>query len=350
VIKFAQSSHNIQNLAREVAWMTYLARTTVCPDTLFEVPVPVRKKGKTLFILDPFPRALVPYDLPSPVAIIYQTGSAYFDYPNEDVCLKNNSRKQIQDIFFRNARILGHLTARGIVHTALIPLFHNRIQQARRADRGTYLWEHGGRLDQWLDSCRYPNFAASGIRDFEHLTTGVTDPGHYIGEHLLSFFLVLGSYFRNREPHRRGNGSLPVCDTRDLFDKDLFTTLAKGVCQAYYKGMTQRDPDPKLFDDFEKMVESMIETMGMDQDMTEVLRVRDQQEMTWESFIRFLKDRGVADPDSYTKDTADIILVTGPHLGEFNRPISIPRVITFLLRITALCVSDRFLMENTLKY
>jgi len=37
------------------------------------------------------------------------------------------------------------MTVKGIAHTALIPLFHNRVQQRRRNDHGAYLWEHAGR-------------------------------------------------------------------------------------------------------------------------------------------------------------------------------------------------------------
>ncbi len=73
------------------------------------------------------------------------------------------------EIMGRNARHMGTLMALGLTHTAPIPLFHNRVQQGRRRDAGTYQWHRMGRLDQWLASCRHPNFGLSGLRDFEHI-------------------------------------------------------------------------------------------------------------------------------------------------------------------------------------
>ena len=67
----------------------------------------------------------------------------------------------------------------GIVHTAPIPLFHNRAQAWRREDRGIYEWPRGGRLDRWLSSSRHPNIAASGLRDFEHLAS-IRRPGRQL--------------------------------------------------------------------------------------------------------------------------------------------------------------------------
>ncbi|RLC26278.1 MAG: hypothetical protein DRH21_02575 [Deltaproteobacteria bacterium] len=64
-----------------------------------------------------------------------------------------------------------------------------------------------GRLDAWLHSCRYPNFGPTGIRDFEHLITLKSKSQklyEYIGSHILSILLVIGSYFRNHEAERFG--------------------------------------------------------------------------------------------------------------------------------------------------
>ena len=49
------------------------------------------------------------------------------------------------------------------------------------------------------------------------------------------------------------------------------------------------------------------------------------------------------------KGEKDIILNTGPHLGGFNQPISVPELIDFLFCLSSLCISDRFIMENGLK-
>ncbi|MBU0970811.1 MAG: SidJ-related pseudokinase, partial [Proteobacteria bacterium] len=229
-IKFANSETNLAELTNEILWMDFLQSYPISPLSGFHVPCPVKVKGRFLFEINPISDSLL-NDKPAcfmPVAIAYYAQARYFEYPNENVVENNFSNDQIKEIFFRNAHLLGNLTARGIIHTALIPLFHNRVQQGRRNDNGAYLWEQGGRLDQWLDSCQYPNFAASGLRDFEHLIRmdDSKSLGHYIGEHILSFVLVIGSYFRNKAPLKRGaKESTGPCDTRDLFDKALFTDL-----------------------------------------------------------------------------------------------------------------------------
>ncbi|NOX32595.1 MAG: hypothetical protein GXP56_02495 [Deltaproteobacteria bacterium] len=94
------------------------------------------------------------------------------------------------------------------------------------------MWEHGGRLDRWLESTRYPNFAKSGLRDFEHLIS-IEDTKrlhHFIGEHILGFILVAGSFFRNKAPEKTGFDKMghPV-DTRSLFDRSFFLQLLKNI-------------------------------------------------------------------------------------------------------------------------
>ncbi|MDD9304845.1 MAG: SidJ-related pseudokinase [Desulfobacter sp.] len=253
-------------------------------------------------------------------------------------------------IFFKNARLLGALSGRGVFHTALIPLFHNRAQQLRRNDNGAYLWEHGGRLDQWLDSCQFPNFGASGPRDFEHLVqmNNSQKLRHYIGEHLLSFTLVIGSYFRNKAPDRRGKDEhqLPL-DTRDLFSPPLFIELLSGVCKAYFKGLANKSMAPEFDLCSFELVEALIQVMGKDKDMEEVLRVHDQNQMSQTYFSQFLKQRGISTPP--LKGKQDIVLETGPHLGGFNQAISVPELIDALFRFSAILVSTCFLNENKWK-
>ena len=93
----------------------------------------------------------------------------YFVYPNPLPDEENIDRNNFMEVMKRNAYLLGRLASMGMVHTAPIPLFHNRLQRRRRCDGGYYEWPRGGRLDRWLMSCRYPNLGKSGIRDFEHL-------------------------------------------------------------------------------------------------------------------------------------------------------------------------------------
>ena len=149
---------------------------------------------------------------------------------------------QVREILSRSAWLLGRLMAMGIAHTAPIPLFHNRAQRHRREDGGRYRWTHAGRLDRWLASCRYPNFGASGLRDFEHFEV-VTGRARFryeiIGSHLISLLLVAGSYFRSKAPDRMGLdlSGQPV-DTRDLFDRSLLQTMIGDIYRAYYEGFT----------------------------------------------------------------------------------------------------------------
>lgn len=352
VIKFATSRANADELLREVRWMQTLHTDTACPDHTFEVPIPVTHSGRVLFRLTSALPCGGPGEIFQGICIAFIPCRGYYEYPNEMV--NHRPVDQAKQIFFKNAMLLGALTARGIFHTALIPLFHNRTQQGRRNDNGAYLWEHGGRLDQWLDSCRFPNFAVSGPRDFEHLIQAEDSRQlrHYIGEHLLSFALVIGSYFRNRDPLRRGRDeNFCPCDTRDLFDPALFRELLSGVSRFYFQGLVKTDfpcaSEFALDRIVRELVDELVAAMGRDEDMEETLRARDQKEMDDNDFRRFLAQRGVTDIPA--KGESDITLETGPHLGGFNRTISTPGLIDYLFRFSALCVSHCFTKENKLK-
>ena len=248
VLKFARSLDNLAELTREHFFQGQLARLyRVDPET-WQIPRPVTlMDAKALCrVTDPLPDGGPP-GLYRGTCIAYTAPPAYFEYPNESIFSETWDR--IQAVFFHTARTLGELTATGLFHTALIPLFHNRVQQDRRNDSGRYLWEHGGRLDQWLDSCRYPNFSLSGLRDFEHLEPVASSKQlrHYIGEHLLSFILVAGSCFRSQAPKRRGwDSSGQPADTRDLFDPKRFTRLVTGICTNYFSAFSHT-PLPPIF-------------------------------------------------------------------------------------------------------
>ncbi len=341
VIKFATSKDNTNEIHQEAAWMDWFAQDAINSDAL--VPEPVRIQGRYLFkITDELPQG-GPQKIYGPVCIVFIPCPGYYEYPN----VKDADLKNIRTSFFKSAFALGKLSSLGLYHTALIPLFHNRVQQNRRNDNGRYLWEHAGRLDQWLDSSRFPNFAASGLRDFEHITCQAKplDLEHYSGEYLLSFILVAGSCFRNQAPHRRGtDNTIPYVDTRDLFCPDLFESLLTGVCEHYFKGLTQCESfDPEPFN-FPVLVRQLIEKMGIDEHMQEALRIQDQLAMDDEQFKQFLAERGVSRVPA--KGEQEITLFTGPHLGDFNQAISIPELIEFLFKFSALCVSTCFLKKR----
>lgn len=354
-IKFIRSEKDVELLHAESFWQDFIKNNPFPGGVNFDSPEPVRVNGKFVFRLNSLPgfiSANLKIHQPA-VAIAFIADRTYFHYPNEAKTLQD-SQVSLQALFKKNARLLGRFTARGMIHTALIPLFHNRVQQSRRQDAGAYLWELGGRLDRWLQSSSYPNFAVSGIRDLEHIISvnSSRDIRHYIGEHLLGFILVMGSCFRNKAPELVGTDAsgLPV-DARHLFDREQFSQLIETTVNAYYKSITGTPlENPERFFT-EDMIEELIDGMGIDRHMEEVLRIQDQENMDDDSFKSFLKSRGK--PPSFTdraiRGKADIVLSTGPHLGGFNQPISVPALVDFLFCISSLCVSDRYLMENGLK-
>ena len=348
VIKFANSRDNIPELVREHFWQDQLMQIRSVHQQKGQIPSPLVLDGSGLFrIPDPLP-AGHPEGLYQGICIAYTAAPLYFEYPNERV--DDRSWPGICQAFFAAAGTLGQLTASGLFHTALIPLFHNRVQQDRRNDRGRYLWEHGGRLDQWLDSCRFPNFALSGLRDFEHLEPAESskDLRHYIGEHLLSFILVMGSCFRRQAPDRRGwDAQHKPVDTRDLFRPQLFCELITGVCQRYFEAFSHAPLPGGLKDKIPVLVKDLVQAMGIDRDMEETLRIQDQQNMTPDTYARFLHSRGISPAPSRGK--TDIVVHSGPHLGGFNQQISVPGLVDFLYNFSSLCVSYCFARQNKLK-
>jgi hypothetical protein len=92
----------------------------------------------------------------------------------------------------------------------------------------------------------------------------------------------------------------------------------------------------------------MVDEMGVDRHMEEILRVADQQEMTHSAFIRFLVHRRVprAKALQTKKGASDITLYTGPHLGGFNQRISLPELIESVGSMVALCIYGRYCKEK----
>jgi hypothetical protein len=354
-LKFARSQNELPFLNYEIEWMKYLKANWNTSPCQFHIPAALFTETSNLFQFDTIPHQ---DNVPGsrhhpPTAIAFIVHKNYFDYPNRPynpIC-SNNS---IYETFGNAATILGKMVSSGIVHTALIPLFHNRVQQDRREDQGVYNWRQSGRLDQWLASCRYPNFASSGIRDFEHLETVDTsqDLYHHIGEHILSFVLVLASCFRGQKPRLKGytkNGS-PV-DARHLFDRSLFKAILIQTVSNYCQQITGHTfkHAGSLIDD--KLIDQLIDAMGVDHHMEERVRITDQNNMSAEQFYTFLKARGMTaeDIDQMEQGKNEIIINTGPHLGGFNQPISTPLLIDRLFSISSLCISDRYILENGLK-
>ncbi len=357
VIKFVRENENPSDIVIEPWWMNFLNTNYKIYNTKFDIPKPIEINGNYLLKIKDIPEDLItPPNLHIPYfAIAYTITEEYFLYPNGNSFQYKKIDKQVlKHIFKFNAWLLGRLTAKGIIHTALIPLFHNRVQSDRRQDRGIYNWEQGGRLDQWLESCKYPNFAVSGLRDFEHFISIDTSKKihHYIGSHLLSLILVLGSCFRNINPKAKGwdESGNPI-DTRNLFDRELFHEIITIIIKEYYRGFTGQNIG-KFFPLPENaMVEKLIDKMGVDDNMEEILRVDDQNRMDMKEFKEFLITRGMTNDEikKFEKGNQDITILTGPHLGGFSQRISIPELIDFIFSCSAMCVSGKYIIENRLK-
>ncbi len=162
-----------------------------------------------------------------PHGICYTADLDYFRYLGDPLLTEEEMSQSLRSC----AEDLGRLARKGLIHTALIPLYHN-CERASRND-SAYRWNRkvAGRLDNWLQSCRYPNLRLSGIADLEHMELhseiSSRDLHVYVGEHLLCMSLVLGSYFR-----RRGK-----------FEIKAISRILRDCFRVYYKALTGREPD-----------------------------------------------------------------------------------------------------------
>ncbi|MBS3808797.1 MAG: SidJ-related pseudokinase, partial [Desulfobacterales bacterium] len=209
VLKFARPGQPISDLAAEAYWMLYLSRLREVRKSRLEIPEPITGQNPPVYRLDADVME-VPGDLEIDAnrhAIAFKACRSYFCYPNHPAKGAMLPKTECRRVLAQCAHIFGRLASKDIIHTAPIPLFHNRVQRHRREDHGLYQWHRGGRLDQWLASCLYPNFCKSGIRDFEHLIA-FDGPARrryeHIGAHAFSLILVAGSYCRNHDETRTG--------------------------------------------------------------------------------------------------------------------------------------------------
>jgi len=341
VIKCLRAGESPAALSQEAAWMAWLAdRCRGWPER-FQVPQPLCH-DRGYLVRRPADATGEASLHAGRYALVFTAAADYFAYPNAPAGPGRLTPHQLLESLERNAVLLGRLMALNICHTAPIPLFHNRSQRHRREDGGRYEWRRAGRLDRWLDSCRHPNLALSGLRDFEHLEVLPHSPlPRYtgMGVHLLSLFLIAGSYFRMAAPERCGIDSAGrTVDARDLFDADLLMRLLRGIVRGYRRGYVGAGEEGPLLFDPRAVAAAMIEAMGVDRHMEEILRVVDQQQMRRNAFEAFLMRRGWTRPQAAAapQGQADLILQTGPHLGGFNQAISVPE----LIRITAVTAAD----------
>jgi hypothetical protein len=350
VFKLAGAGEPAKDLSREALWMAYLRDHRHRFSVRFNIPRAVRIRNGYVFR---FTR--LPWKLPARLnpgkntcAICFVAHGKYFQYPNQVYPDVGSARQTFPEIMSRNAWLLGRLSARGIVHTAPIPLFHNRVQVHRRRDRGLYEWYRGGRLDRWLESCLYPNIGITGVRDFEHfISFKVSNRQLYrfLGNHILGLLLIAGSYFRNREPQKVGlTSSGKSVDVRHLFDRAMLAEIIHGIFHRYYDGFVGQPFAGKVPLDIDALSFRMVEEMGVDRYMQELLRVVDQNAMTDDAFRLFMRERGLNDQEvsSLKKGQHDLRIQSGPHLGGFNEQISLPELTEAVATMSALCIAGRF--------
>jgi len=357
IVKLALAEDSPQSLYEESLWLKHLYSDGYYFPVRFNIPVVIKVRGSYLFRLENRPASLHAKAKlhPEQYAIGFISHRDYFTYPNDHRKEKQLTRDQFKEVILRNAFLFGKLTSWGIVHSAPIPLFHNRVQGFRRRDNGLYEWQRGGRLDRWLDSCRYPNFGLTGIRDLEHLLpfkgSSRSLYGH-IGTQLLSLCLVVGSYFRNKDRAKVGFDTQgdPV-DARDLFDKQFLKEVIQGIFGSYYHGFVGKEFCGALPVDFDELSARMVDEMGVDRYMEEILRVVDQREMTDKEFASFLEERGYSEEaaNGFKKGLEEITIHTGPHLGGFNQRTSLPELIESVGSMSALSVFGRYCTEKLVK-
>jgi len=355
VLKFARTGQKLSELAAETFWMQQLSRLELPAPFAFDIPRPAGVRHAPVIFRIEDKALAIPEGADIDTrrhAIAFQTGPDYFSYPNHPVNGKMPGMEECRTILARNAGIFGHLASLGIVHTAPIPLFHNRVQRQRRNDAGLYQWRRAGRLDQWLASCRFPNISKSGVRDFEHFIAfdGPTRQLYdHIGTHVLSLVLVAGSYCRNHDEARIGvDDKGCAVDARDLFDRQWLSQVLIDIFKAYYQGFTQTAFCTDLPFDPQSLSRRLIEEMGVDRHMEEILRIAEQEAMSDAQFRRFLESRGFDrhSIEDLQKDSQDIHILTGPHLGGFNQAISVPELIEYTAALSALCIMDRFCRQR----
>ena len=343
VVKRLRQDEDPLGLVREAAWMEHCAGLPF--PVPCHVPTPLSRGRAALWAVADAPCSLPGLDRAGR-CLAYRARAEYFAYPNAPQGDGGPDPDAFLEAMTRAAVLLGWLAGRGIVHEAAIPLFHNRVQQGRREDGGRYDWRLPGRLDRWLHSALHPNFGLSGLRDFEHFASLGSRPARLyrqMGDHLLSLFLVAGSYFRMRDPQLVGRDAHGrPADARHLFDEALLARVVAEAVAGYQEGFVGAPGAQPPFD-APGLARRMVEEMGVDRHMDELLRVDDQAAMTDAAFAAFLLDRGMAAEAvaGLTRGEADVAIPTGPHLGAFNNRTSLPELNEATAAAVAACLAAR---------
>jgi len=122
----------------------------------------------------------------------------------------------------------------------------------------------------------------------------------------------------------------------------------EGIFRHYHLGFVGTEFSGDVPVDFDALSTRMVDEMGVDRHMEEILRIADQKEMTEKTFVHFLEQRGGSgeEASSFQKGREDITLYTGPHLGGFNHGISLPELIESIETMDALCFFNKYSREK----
>ena len=146
VAKLARADDDPQDLLNEVSWMTHLRETQYTYQYPFHIPQPLAIGSHQLFKLTRLP--IGPASSMAlhrqRYAVAFVTCRGYYTYPNDDRKQFRPAPDEAIRMLEGSAWLLGYLSGLGIDHSAMIPLFHNRVQQGRRRDQGLYEWYRAG--------------------------------------------------------------------------------------------------------------------------------------------------------------------------------------------------------------
>lgn len=240
-LKLCVHCGDLRKLFFEAQLQEYLMRMALSST----LPLPL----EGIFRIEGLPQYLLEdLKLKDPHAIGYIADPGYFTY-------LNNPRLTLQNLrvgLCTCAKDLARLTRTGLIHTSLIPLFHKKRNENR--DDNVYCWHRkiAGRLERWLESCKYPNLRLSGIADFEHIELhqeiSPEKLQSHIGGHLLTMSLVLASYFRYK----------------GQFDQNAMKSILKDCFCEYYCTLAKRPSRLDEVIDWDALTLRMIEEMGFD--------------------------------------------------------------------------------------
>lgn len=240
-IKLCRETGDKKNLLVEARMQKFLRGYGISS----HLPVPQGGLIK-IYGLPPALRSALGISELEPHGICYTAKRDYFVYLGDPQLSTEELRKGMISC----AHDLAHLARNGFIHTSLIPLSHRK---GHDRSHDVYCWSRklAGRLEDWQDSCRYPNLRLSGIADFEHIKVyekiSSQELFEHAGQHLLSMSLVLGSYFRSR-------GS---------FDRNALSSLLKGSFNEYYCAFTsQKTSTLDCCIAWEDLADRMAEEMG----------------------------------------------------------------------------------------